>query len=290
MSPRELDRLEQDVAQARKRLIDDIERLRSRDTLSGFKDDILAQASDIKDEWMRKAETAARSALERAAMDLKQRASAHPAAALAVAAGVSWHLARRPPIGALLVGLGLVGLFRSSKSKNGAGAAEIAAQAADALRSGSAKLAERASEAAQAAGAAAGQVAEDAAEQVGAARQGLNAAARSGAAAVAERAAQAQQAARAAAGQIAESASEHVSSAQRKLNAWTADAARSASHARSQANDVAKSAASRARNALPEGTSRNAVLLGAAAVAVGGAAAMAIARRPSASPRRRNRR
>jgi hypothetical protein len=49
--------------------------------------------------------------------DVKARAAANPLAVAALAAGVAWRLFHRPPIATLLVGLGLVGLLRTSPSK-----------------------------------------------------------------------------------------------------------------------------------------------------------------------------
>jgi hypothetical protein len=45
-----------------------------------------------------------------------KRAAANPLAVAAVAAGVGWRLFQRPPIATLLVGLGLLGLVRTSPS------------------------------------------------------------------------------------------------------------------------------------------------------------------------------
>ena len=48
---------------------------------------------------------------------MKARAAANPLAVAALAAGVAWRLFHRPPIATLLVGLGLVGLLRTSPSQ-----------------------------------------------------------------------------------------------------------------------------------------------------------------------------
>jgi hypothetical protein len=48
---------------------------------------------------------------------VKARAAANPLAVAALAAGVAWRLFHRPPVATLLVGLGLVGLLRTSPSQ-----------------------------------------------------------------------------------------------------------------------------------------------------------------------------
>jgi hypothetical protein len=61
-----------------------------------------------------KAQDAAKDFGQRTLDDLKERALANPAAALAIAAGVLWRVVHRPPIASLLIGLGVVSLSRSS--------------------------------------------------------------------------------------------------------------------------------------------------------------------------------
>jgi hypothetical protein len=46
----DLDQLERDLQETRERLARDIDRLRSTETISGFKADLLAQVSETKDE------------------------------------------------------------------------------------------------------------------------------------------------------------------------------------------------------------------------------------------------
>ncbi len=111
MSRRELDALEHEVEEARRRLALDIAYLRAPATFAGFKEDVVEKARETKDEWAHQAETTARDMVARTVADLKRRAAANPVAASAIAAGVLWHLVKRPPIGTALVGLGLYGLF-----------------------------------------------------------------------------------------------------------------------------------------------------------------------------------
>lgn len=99
MSTLELDRLEADVAMARERVVADVARLRSPAAFEEFKDDIGQTFSDTA---------------QRTIAGLKSRAAANPAAVLAIAAGLLWRFARRPPIASLLVGVGLTSLLRTS--------------------------------------------------------------------------------------------------------------------------------------------------------------------------------
>jgi uncharacterized phage infection (PIP) family protein YhgE len=99
MSTLELDRLEEDVAKARERVVADVARLRSPAAFEEFKGDIGQTFSDTA---------------QRTLAGLKSRAAANPAAVLAIAAGLLWRFARRPPIASLLVGVGLASLLRTS--------------------------------------------------------------------------------------------------------------------------------------------------------------------------------
>ena len=62
--------------------------------------------------------------------DLKERAAANPAAALAIGAGLAWRIARKPPIASMLVGAGVIGLMRTNPQKSYPGA-EMASQVGD---------------------------------------------------------------------------------------------------------------------------------------------------------------
>ena len=117
MSQPDLDELERDVEQARARFAYDLARLRSPHNLSAFKDDLWAEATQTKDELIEKTKEAAKDGAQRLFTDLKERAAANPAAALAIGAGLAWRIAHRPPIASLLVGIGLVSLLRTSPSQ-----------------------------------------------------------------------------------------------------------------------------------------------------------------------------
>jgi hypothetical protein len=103
MSAAELNALEREVERTRTRFANDLARLRSPHNIAEFKEDLWAQARNTKDGVL---------------ADLKARAAANPLAVAALAAGVAWRLFQRPPVATLLVGLGLVGLLRTSPSRS----------------------------------------------------------------------------------------------------------------------------------------------------------------------------
>ena len=117
MSDADLNALERDVEQARARFADDLARLRSPSTLARFKDDAWAEARETKDELVGKTKEAAKDGAQRLFTELKERAAANPVAALAIGAGLAWRLVHRPPIATLLVGMGVVGLLRTSPAR-----------------------------------------------------------------------------------------------------------------------------------------------------------------------------
>jgi hypothetical protein len=102
MSAVELNALEREVELTRARFASDLARLRSPHNLAEFKEDLRAHARETKDGVL---------------AEVKARAAANPLAVAALAAGVAWRLFHRPPIATLLVGLGLVGLLRTSPSQ-----------------------------------------------------------------------------------------------------------------------------------------------------------------------------
>jgi hypothetical protein len=118
MSQTNLDDLERDVEDARIRLVHDVGRLRAPATLSGFKDDVVAKAQEVRHQWVHKATDAASISVRRIWSDLVDRASANPGAALVIGAGLAWRLAHRPPIATLLVGVGLASLLRTNPSSS----------------------------------------------------------------------------------------------------------------------------------------------------------------------------
>jgi len=113
-----LNALERDVEQARARFADDLARLRSPAALARFKDDVWAEARETKDELVDKTKVAAKDGAQRFLTELKERAAANPVAALAIGAGLAWRLVHRPPVATLLVGMGVVGLLRTSPARS----------------------------------------------------------------------------------------------------------------------------------------------------------------------------
>ena len=158
MSEAELNVLERDVEQARVRFAGDLARLRSPATLSNFQDDLWARASETKDDLVEKAKEAATDGVQRLVSDLKDKAAANPAAALAIGAGLAWRLVHRPPIASLLVGIGLFSLWRTTPSE-GEGlvprAADLAGQVKETLQEWSAGATENLTQIADKASAAA---------------------------------------------------------------------------------------------------------------------------------------
>jgi len=163
MTTLELNHLERDVEDARERLSGDLQRLRSPATLSGFKDALWAEADDSRDQLVAKTketvdelvvkakesvdelvvkakqgagelvattQDAVRDGAWRFLADLKERAAANPAAALAIGAGLAWRIARKPPIASMLVGAGVIGLMRTNP-QNPAPGAEMVSRVGD---------------------------------------------------------------------------------------------------------------------------------------------------------------
>jgi hypothetical protein len=93
----DLNVLEHDLQETRARLARDFDRLRSTETISGFKADLLAQASQKKDELVGKAKDSVSASVRDLWSEMKARAAANPAAALALGAGLAWRLMQRPP-------------------------------------------------------------------------------------------------------------------------------------------------------------------------------------------------
>jgi hypothetical protein len=89
----QLDVLERDVAQARRRVQEDLANLRGP-AAGRLKSDLTATAENVL-------------------TDIKDRLAANPVATLAIGAGVAWQLVRRPPVASVLVGYGLYSLMHT---------------------------------------------------------------------------------------------------------------------------------------------------------------------------------
>jgi hypothetical protein len=227
MSAAELNALEREVELTRARFAGDLARLRSPHTFAEFKEDLWAHARDTKDGVL---------------ADVKARAAANPLAVAALAAGVAWRLFHRPPIATLLVGLGLVGLLRTSPTQADYAKAEDFFDPEE-WRSRASGFA-------------------DAAKQT-----------------VEDWSAQASQAARDAKTQVAETA---VSLRERASNALhdAGDAARDrVARLADDATSFSDQASARLHAAMPDRDDRDNYLLGAAALAVAAAVGIALQRR-----------
>src|SRR5579862_1601813 len=131
MSKAELNTLEQEVEAARARVAGDLARLRAPATMSEFKGELLVEARQSKDQLLEKSSNYVKDAAQHVWSDLKGRAAANPAAALAIGAGLAWQLLRRPPIASILVGAGIFGLMNTRPDPDADFAAGVARQAHD---------------------------------------------------------------------------------------------------------------------------------------------------------------
>lgn len=130
MSEAELNQLERDVEQARARFTADLARMRSPSIYADFKDELVAEVRHAKDELVEKTTEAATARAHGILAEIKDRAAANPAAALAIGAGLAWHLARHPPVTSVLVGLGLMSLWRTNPHRPSA-TAELVTRATE---------------------------------------------------------------------------------------------------------------------------------------------------------------
>jgi hypothetical protein len=140
-SPEELALLERDLEATRGRLARDLDRLRSPETIANFKETLVAQATDAKDHLVGKAQEKLSAGIEDVWAEVKARAAANPAAALAIGAGIAWRIMQRPPIASTLVGVGLVSLLRTDPGKPAFGA-DLVARSVDHLGAAKQKASE----------------------------------------------------------------------------------------------------------------------------------------------------
>jgi hypothetical protein len=117
MTKAEINSLERQVEDARRRLAGDLSRLRSPAAIEEFKENVLAEASERKDALLAKSKQAASGGLQRLMDDVKHRAAANPTAAAMIGAGLAWRLWQRPPIASLLVGMGVWSLWRENPAQ-----------------------------------------------------------------------------------------------------------------------------------------------------------------------------
>lgn len=255
MSEPGLNQLEREVQAARAKLATDLSTLRSPATAAEFTETLKLEAMDAKDALLKKAKTSVQSSLESVIEDLKARAAANPAAALAIGAGISWRLIRHPPIATALIGAGLLSLFRTQPPPAHPHAP------ADYLAQAKSRLVEQA-----------GEAAEFARDKAAAATQSVAGKARETAGKVKERAQDLAAQASTAASDLAADAKEQTAS----MWSETTDALqRSAGSARETTSGAVSRASAaldqhwqRTQSALPDAEARDKLLLGAAGIAV----------------------
>jgi len=118
MSEPSLSHLERDVEAARTKLTNDLSTLRSPSTISEFTESLKREAVEAKDSLLGQAKTNVKSSIESVIEDVKARAAENPAAALAIGAGIAWRLLRHPPVTTILVGAGLISLFKTQPARS----------------------------------------------------------------------------------------------------------------------------------------------------------------------------
>jgi hypothetical protein len=91
--------LEYEVEEARAKLASDLRVLQSPQVLRDFSTHLRSEAQSV---------------VQRLFDDLKGRAAANPTAALAIGAGIGWRLFKHPPIATALIGVGILGLWRTA--------------------------------------------------------------------------------------------------------------------------------------------------------------------------------
>jgi gas vesicle protein len=250
MSAAELNALERDVEQARAKFADDLLRLRSPANLARLKNDLWADVRETKDEVVDKAKDAAQDGAQRLVAELKARAAANPLATIAIGAGLAWRLVHRPPIATVLVGLGLIGLARTTPSQR-------ASQPYMGLIDEDPTLQRRGGDLASHAEALA-----DAAKEK-----------------VQDWSARAGDAIRQTAGEIAEKAASVAESASDALQGAQYAARETAAEVADRAGSAAAGVSQTMRDAVPDREDRDTYLLAAAAVAVAAAVGIAYQRR-----------
>lgn len=112
----QLARSERELELARAKLAGDLAVLRSPATMASFTAALKHEALEGKDTLVAQAKDAVQDKVSSVVEDLKAKAAANPAAALAIGAGIAWHLLRHPPITTALIGIGLFSLLRTNAS------------------------------------------------------------------------------------------------------------------------------------------------------------------------------
>lgn len=253
MTQAELNQLEREVEEVRHRFARDLERLRSPATLSGFKDDLLTEARESRDELVAKTKETASETASRLWDDIKEKAAANPVAVLAIGAGLAWRMVQRPPIASILVGTGVASLLRTDVQHPSRGA----------------KIVERVGELAD--------TAKQRAEQWRSENQGMI----SRAGEVADAAKQRAEQWRSESQEMISRAGELASSAGETIQDWSAQAGESASRFADTAKSAVGHGSETVSYILRHEEERDKYLLGAAAIAVAAALGIACQRRLS---------
>lgn len=253
---------EQDVERARVKLASDLATLRSPATISSFTRALKYEALDAKDAVIEGAKSSMQSTVSGVVEDLKAKAAANPAAALAIGAGVAWRLIQNPPIATALVGLGLYSLLRTDAARPSYGVQP------DYLAQGRERLKEQVADVAASAKAAAEQVGEAASAKA----SELGDLAKDKARAWAENSLQAAKDVGASVGVGASSMADSAAATARRLQQEAQEAAESAY---AQAGGVINHVTAMGQATVAKPESRDTLLLGVAGLAV--AAALGIA-------------
>ena len=259
MTELSLQKHEREVEQARTKLAGDLAILRSPETLSAFTNDLQHEAK-----------SAAQSTVNGLFEDLKAKAAANPAAALAIGAGVAWRLIHNPPIASALVGVGLFSLWRTNARRPPNGVQpDYLEQSKQCLKEQGGELLSKATD-----------VAADVQEIVSTKAADLTDAAK-------DKAAQWSNHVGEAVGEVGSRVQadvDRVTGAVRRAKHDLRDQLHSAStNAYSKADDLFHYAASAGKNALDDEETRNKLLLGVAGIAVAAALGIACQKRISHS-------
>lgn len=254
--------LEREVEAARAKLASDLSTLRSPATSGDF-------TTTLKEEARSSFQTTVQAVVE----DLKARAAANPAAALAIGAGVAWRVIRHPPIAAALIGAGLISLFRTTPAQTNGHA--------DYLSHAKARLREQASQAAEIAGeqasAVTGKLTQKVTELASAAKEGVHDAKER----VQEWSAQAGSFTKQAATELGERAASIPSQVSGAMSELRESGYASLPSAVSNTYETAR----RAQEAIGDPENRDKLLLGTAGVAIVAALGIALQRRLTESDR-----
>lgn len=180
----DLDSIERDIRATRARLAAQLSVLASPSTYADLKDTVQDELLETRDGLAEKAKDFGKATAYRVLDDVKGRALANPAAALAIGAGIGWKLFKDPPIASALIALGVFSLIRTQKTQDAdmgsavsrlgeqikSGAAEVSSRVADVAGTAQEQAAEWAGQARNAAGEVADQATSVASDFAGQAR------------------------------------------------------------------------------------------------------------------------